>query len=579
MAEQKENLKIGPMIINKKDIKKILCWLLIAFAANVHGQEIAERVYLQTDKPLYLAGELAYLKAFTVTPEKKPLSFSKIVYVELLDETNPKVQVKIELTGGIGEGWMELPLNLPTGLYRLTAYTRFMRNEGESVFFEKNIGIVNTFLPNQIKREAAGVSSQTYGTQDIPTLSLQTDKRSYANREKGILKLDGLPENIHTLSVSIAGKAPVAVEGVNEIRQWEKQVPSISETPLDKYTPEYEGHIINGKIIPVQTTRNTEGEILIPLLSIPGENLFLFEGQKNDLNNVSFYTANVSGVKEMSTIAYNLSENIFRIDLLSPFVEQHTKKPLPALKVDSTHFDGLLERTVALQALYAYTKDMIVQNPGDMRFQIQPSRTYILDEWTRFVVMSELTTEFISELRFRRNNSQKREIQLIKREGDIAIVVRPLVVLDGIPIMDHEIIYQYNPLLVERVNIYAEEFVYGGRKFDGVVEFLTYDRNYPALSTAQSTQIVNYAGTQAPRKLYTPDYSSETDRQSRLPDFRHTLLWEPMLQTKGKPTVDVPFYTSDFTGEFLITVEGLTKDGKIVSGTATFDVKNLSSNK
>ena len=562
------------MIINKKDMKKILCWLLIVFTANVHGQGFAERVYLQTDKPLYLAGELAYLKTFTVTPEKQPLSFSKIVYVELLDEANSKVQVKIELNNGIGEGWMELPLNLPTGYYRLTAYTRFMRNEGESVFFEKNIGIINTFLPNQIKKEMAGVSSQTPESHGDPTCSLQPDKSFYSNREKGILKLDGLPENMHTLSVSIAGKVPVTVEDTNNLWQWEKKVPAFSQAPLDKYIPEYEGHIVNGKIIPVQTSKNTESEILIPLLSIPGENLFLFEGQKNDLNDVSFYTANISGVKEMSTIAYNLTENIFRIDLQSPFVGQHTKKQLPLLKVDSTHFDGLLERTVALQALYSYTKDPMMHLPaGDIRFQMKPSNTYILDEWTRFVVMGELMTEFINELRFRRNNRQKRELLMIKQEAEINLVVRPLVILDGIPVMDHEIIYRYNPLLVERINIYKEEFIYGGRKFDGIVEFLTYDRNYPTLSTAQSTQIVNYAGTQAPLKLYTPDYSDDINRKSRLPDFRHTLLWEPMLQTKGKSTIEVPFYTSDFSGEFLVTVEGLTKDGKIVSASTSFTVR------
>jgi len=574
MEEQKESQKIGLIIINKNNMKKIFCGLWIVFAANIHGQQLAERVYLQTDKPLYLAGELAYLKAFTVTPDKKPLTFSKIVYVELLDETNPKVQVKIELSNGIGEGWLELPINLPTGYYRLIAYTRYMRNEGETVFFEKNIGVINTFLPNQIKGEKAGVSSQAMPIQNISTCSIQMDKLSYANREKGILKLEGLSDNIHTLSVSIAGKAPVAVEGANGIQQWGKNIPAISEKPFDKYIAEYEGHIINGKIMPVQTNRNIEQEILIPLLSLPGEKLYLFEGKKNDLNNVSFFTSNLANVKEMSTVAYNLTENIFRIDLLSPFVEQHSRRQLPELTVDSTHFDGLLERTVALQALYSYTKDSMMQfRPDDIRFKMKPIKTYILDEWTRFVVMNELMIEFMNELRFRRNDKQKRELQLIKRVGENTIVVRPLVILDGIPIMDHDLIYRYNPLLVERINIYTDESVYSGRKFNGIVEFLTYDHNYPNLSTTQSTQIVNYAGTQAPRNLYTPDYSSETNRQSRLPDFRHTLLWEPAIQTKGKSSVELPFYTSDFSGEFLVIVEGLTKDGKIVSGTASFEVR------
>jgi len=559
-------------------MKKILFWMLIVCTAVIHGQSsseaLSERVYLQTDKQLYLAGELLYLKVFTVTTDKKPLSFSKIVYVELLDEANSRVQVKIELTNGVGEGWMELPPSLPTGHYRLVAYTRFMRNESENVFLGKNIGVVNTFLSNQIKNNYTDVASLEPEIYAPPTCSLHTDKSSYANREKGILKLEGLPENIHTLSVSIAGKAPVTVEGVNDIRQWEKQLPVASVQHSEKYLPEYEGHIIVGKIVPVQTQTNNEDKFIISLLSFPGEKLYLFGGRRDNMNDVSFFTTNTAGVREVSTTAYNLTENTYRIDLQSPFIEQHANKQLPELKVDSTHFDELLQRSFALQALYSYTKDQLIQDrPVDFRLDMTPTKTYILDEWTRFVAMNELMIEFISELRFRRNDRQNNELFMATRKGDEMVWIRPLVVLDGIPIMDHDIIYRYDPLLLERVNIYFGEYFFQGTRFEGIVEFLTYRRNYPGLSTDQSTQIVNYAGTQTPRRLYTPDYSREETRKSRLPDYRHTLLWEPALQTNGKSTLEIPFFTSDYSGEFQATVEGLTLDGKIISATATFGVQ------
>ena len=492
----------------------------------------------------------------------------------MLNEENSRVQIKIELTNGVGEGWMELPLDLPTGYYRLTAYTRFMRNEGESVFFEKNIGLINTFRPNQIRKELSDISSGTPEINNSPTCTLQSDKSLYANREKGILRLDGLPENIHTLSVSIAGKASVAVEGVNNIRQWENRIPTITAHPSEKYLPEYEGHIITGKIATIQSSSDTIDEVLFPILSFSGKNLYLFEGQKDELDNVSFYTTNTTGLKEVTTTAYNLTENTYRIDLQSPFVEQHVKKQLPSLQVDSAHLAGLLDRSIALQALYAYTKDSLVRDrPADFRFTMNPSQTYILDEWTRFIVMGELMIEFINELRFRRNDRQHRELMMTVRKGNIISLVRPLVVLDGIPIFNHDIIYQYNPLLVERINLYSGEYVTGGLKFEGIVEFLTYEHNYPGLSTNQSTQMVNYEGTQAPRRLYTPDYSSEENRKSRLPDYRHTLLWEPIIQTGGKSILEIPFYTSDYSGEFQATVEGLTSDGEIISITASFEVR------
>ena len=170
-------------------MKKILCgWLLIVISVSIYGQDrpdvLAERVYLQTDKQLYLAGELLYLKTFTVTHEKKPLSFSKIAYVELLDEVNSRVQVKIELVNGVGEGWMELPLDLPTGYYRLIAYTRFMRNEGESVFFGKNIAVVNTFQPSQIRKVPADMVPQSLNTYNRQTCSLHSDKSLYTTDRK-----------------------------------------------------------------------------------------------------------------------------------------------------------------------------------------------------------------------------------------------------------------------------------------------------------------------------------------------------------------------------------------------------------
>jgi hypothetical protein len=47
-----------------------------------------------------------------------------------------------------------------------------------------------------------------------------------------------------------------------------------------------------------------------------------------------------------------------------------------------------------------------------------------------------------------------------------------------------------------------------------------------------------------------------------------------VLQTKGESTLEIPFYTSDYTGGFLVTVEGLTLEGKVNSATASFEVSN-----
>ena len=137
--------------------------------------------------------------------DRYPVSFSKVGYVELLDESTALVQAKIEIKEGIGEGWLELPALLPTGYYRLVAYTRYMRNEGDTVFFRKTIGVVNTFRKDEtiptdtlIKATSPDISGNT--------LQLTMDKASFSRREQGNIRIQGLPADVYTLGISIAGK-------------------------------------------------------------------------------------------------------------------------------------------------------------------------------------------------------------------------------------------------------------------------------------------------------------------------------------------------------------------------------------
>lgn len=116
----------------------ILTLLFLGHGDLLAANDFRERIYVQTDKQVYLAGELLWLKLCVTDATGIPVSFSKVGYVELLDESTALVQAKIEIKEGIGEGWLELPALLPTGYYRLVAYTRYMRNEGDTCSFRND---------------------------------------------------------------------------------------------------------------------------------------------------------------------------------------------------------------------------------------------------------------------------------------------------------------------------------------------------------------------------------------------------------------------------------------------------------
>ena len=108
-----------------------------------------EKIYLQSDKSFYISGEICWFKLYLVDASlHKPFSLSKVAYVELLNQdSKPVLQGKISMQQGIGNGSFFLPLFLPSGSYRIRAYTNWMKNSGPEYFFEKNITVVNTMKP------------------------------------------------------------------------------------------------------------------------------------------------------------------------------------------------------------------------------------------------------------------------------------------------------------------------------------------------------------------------------------------------------------------------------------------------
>ena len=118
-----------------------------------------EKLYVQTDKPYYSAGEEIWFKAYLVNETTlEPNSLSQFVYVELINKMDSvlyRVKIKKDSTGFAGH--IKLKPEIPTGTYSLRAYTYWMQNVGTDFFFSKNILIGNK-IDDRIS------SKITYGT-------------------------------------------------------------------------------------------------------------------------------------------------------------------------------------------------------------------------------------------------------------------------------------------------------------------------------------------------------------------------------------------------------------------------------
>ena len=554
---------------------------MIQLFANVEYEGLRERIHVQTDKKVYLAGEQIRMKLLTVDAEHLPLRLSTVAYTELVDDSVGHIQTIVALTSGIGESQMQLPADMPSGFYRLIAYTQLMRNEGAAIFFETVVGVINPFQQDYYPQFVEAETSNTpIAQQQNPSgsITLQTNKPVYTTREHGELFIAGLPENMHTLSVTIAGEDLIDLHSDGETatihgKRFSLVDKSTESSPDNrKYLPEFEGHILTGRIVDNQTGQLVSEPNLKTGLTFPGEGLHYFPGQPTESGEIRFITAGIAGTENIATIVYD-SDDKYRVDIVSPFVSHFTPKAMPALSIDTSRYQQLLARSVAMQASHYFSDNSSAKRVvGESIYKIKPTNSYLLDEYTRFPTMREVFIEFISNARFERQYDKWALSVVVNTDINSYYGAKSLVLLDGVHISNHEFILNYNPALIKQINIYTKRCNFGGELFDGIVELFSYPEHMQDVDFGKSIQIIPYKLPQIFDPSPVPDYTNEANRNNWMPDTRHTLLWEPAVRTAGQTTLRIPFDTSDLKGAYQVTVEGVTFDGAFVNTTTAFSV-------
>jgi hypothetical protein len=154
-----------------------------------------DRLYLQFDKPMYEPGDNIWFSAYVRDGATlKPSSKSDIVHVEFL---NPKgtVEKSINLIAknGVAAGDFNLDAEALGGIYKVRAYTNWMKNEDVNKVFEKELQVQDVVLPNlkmklDFERKAFGA-----GDEVVAKLELNTNENQPLGNHtiKFVANLDG----------------------------------------------------------------------------------------------------------------------------------------------------------------------------------------------------------------------------------------------------------------------------------------------------------------------------------------------------------------------------------------------------
>ena len=187
----------------------------------------------------------------------------------------------------------------------------------------------------------------------------------------------------------------------------------------------------------------------------------------------------------------------------------------------------------------------------------QPTFSFDLDEYTRFSSIRETIIEFISGVGISTQNGNER-VRMMNEQNQMFGSLPVLLLIDGVPFSNHSVVLDYNARLVQHIHQYRGNYVFGKDVYGGILSLVTYQGTLPSVRITDNMQMVSYEFPQNRPSFVMPSYDDVEASQSRMPDYRHTLYWNPNL--KGKSEAE--FYTSDMEGIYVIALQGVDAEGK-----------------
>lgn len=568
----------------------ILLFLLFISSSKLCGQTAnitldkipEETVHIHTNTSLCFAGEYLYYKFYCVLSESMiPSTLSKVGYVDLINEEKEIVfQHKLILTEGTGFSEFFIPADLPSGNYKLIGYTNWMRNFGPTTFYKQDITILNPYLGNQnvflkdsrIKNILNNIDhTSNINNKGNKIINLKIDKNTYKQREKVNLEVTA------NLATKLAGTYSISIRkittldnGIDLDTNFAKNNINHKRPSSYSFLPESRGEFLSGNI---EQEKKSVQKLMI---SFPGEN-----------NVFHVATTNNKGDFTIPLSASNNNENLF----IRPFsntatVEKISLKNKKNIDYGNVNFNSffinkkmkklIVERSIHNQIENAYfdsKPDSIIQTMSLPPFYSGETTQYILDDYKRFSTLKETFVEILKLVSINKDAKGKTIFKIIPKLPLLDSGISSLVLLDGAYIHNHERLLTLPSKSIEKITIARDQYLYGSYSFQGIMDIRTFEGDSYKNYLDNNTQSFENEKFRIIKKYYKEDYSgSKKEQKKHIPDFRNQLAWIPEIAEKEN-TFDINFYTSDITGEFEITLEGISNKGIPVRITESFTVK------
>ena len=326
------------------------------------------------------------------------------------------------------------------------------------------------------------------------------------------------------------------------------------------YPPEIHGQIITGRLSDPRS--GAPAKDVVTFLSAPGPTFQFAATQTDTGGRFQFDIKDFYG-QDGIVIHTHTGATGYKVDAFSPFSEQYTRTPLPAFRLSREQLRWLSRHNVGMQVQNIFAGDSLrhfdLPRVDTTPFFGNIGYTYLLDNYVRFTSIEEVLREYVREINVIRPHGHPQMVVVDQPAHSVFKDGNTLVLLDGVPVPNDRI-FNYDPNKVKKLQVVPREYILGPSHFSGIASFTTYRGDFEGLELDSNSLQIEYEGMQYHREFYSPVYTTGRQTQSRLPDFRNVLYWNPDVTID--PSANVEFYTSDLPGNYLIVIQGLSRDGR-----------------
>ncbi len=597
-------------MINMKVIKRHL-FILLALAIifpSLNGQPKAnllpgaddfnEKLVITTDRELYFAGEQVLLEICKINRlTGLPSSLSKIVYAELLDRSyNPVAQVKLSAEGSSGNGRLVVPDTVASGNYVIRAYTRWMLNFPETLFSYKYVTVINPFrkfdASDYVNKKVSGVkidplSSNSPGytnnkkeySEKVAGLDIKTDKDLYPCRTRVNVDISSSNPAFSfkdaNLSVSVVKSilsGPGTISPGEDLSERSVKIEFRDDTLK---LPEPEGEVISGTIRDRITNEPLANEAIS--FSIVGKYSRCRFSHTGPEGEFIFPVSGLYGANDIVIQPMEKHKNGYYVELDEPFSSAFIDLAFPDFYLDSTMAERINKSIISMQVNKQYEgsfdrNDNSTDPPWKSQFYGIPDKRLYMSDYIELTNIREVVREILPEVSVAGKEENAR-FKIIYRNPYGKFENPALVIVDGVPVRNITGLLEMPGRLMERIDIINVRYFFSDFIFDGIISFVTKKGNLSDLGYDDTVFRQVYEGCSESKGFYSPSYDSDSLRKNHLPDFRNTLFWDPFPKMNNGGKISVEFYTSDEPGDYLIRVDGITADGRIISARNSFRVE------